>query len=122
MIGVHFRALDEFLDELELHAQPSLEHGAPKIHRGIVRATPVYRYRNLQAGIRRCSVLASFVSVQGRSLTELVHVDAFAGDLWGHAEKDAEVDERRDALMASIAAACDRLDLELRPGFYEART
>lgn len=115
MIGVHFHALEEFLAELDLHA----EADNVGIHRGTVRATPVYR--QLQAGIRRCSVLSSFVSTWRGSQPELVHVEAVAGDLWGHDEKDAEVEERRDAMMAAIAAACERHTLELRAGFYEGR-
>ena len=115
MIAVHFTEVEDFLDELDRHAEDELV----LIHRRTVRATPSIRM--LPTGLKRVSVVSSFVSVLGRSLDELVHVDAYAGDLWGHTERDAEVEERRDAMMAAIAASCERHGLYLRHGFYEAR-
>lgn len=112
IVGVHFTEASEFLDELDKHAANGL------VERGIVRATPCYQ-RNA-VGLNQISVVASFVSTRPDALPELVHVTAVCGELWGHDEKDAQVRERRDAIMASITSACERHELELRAGWYEA--
>lgn len=114
LVGVHFDVLDEFLEELERQVDDPIV----SVHRETVRATPVYRTG--QAGIRRVTVLASFVSEHPFAAPEIVRAGQFAGDLWGHEDRDAEVEERRDALMAMIAAACERHGLTLAAGFYEA--
>lgn len=113
MIGVHFDVLDEFLEELERQ----VDDPVVGVHRETVRATPVYR---AGFGGRRVSVIASFVSDHPFSKPELVHAGQWAGDLTGDEDRDAEVGDRRDAMMATVAAACERHGLTLAAGFYEA--
>lgn len=112
MIGVHFTEVEEFLDELDRHAD---EEGIV-IERAIVRATPTYR---LAVGVRHVGILASFISSRQHSLPELVRVEAQVGSHWGNQDADAAVNERRDALMDAIRAVCDRHGLEMRAGWYE---
>lgn len=113
MVGVHFTEIEDFLDELDRHA----EDLHVQIERNIVRATPTYRAG--AAGIKTVSVMASFVSTRELSLPELIHVNAPAGHLWGHDEQDERTNERRDAMMEAIRGACQRLVLDLRAGWFE---
>lgn len=114
MVGVHFTEVDQFLDELDKHA----ENPSVLINRSVVRATPVYRTD--MTGVRTVTILASFVSTRELSATELIHVVAYVGQLWGQEQSDEQTTERRDALMDAIGNACERHGLELRQGWYEA--
>lgn len=112
MIAVHFHDLDEFLTELDKHA----EDAEVVIERAIVRATP--SYRSGVTGLTSVFVLASFVSTRMHSVDELVHLNARCGDLWGHDDRDAEVRERRDTLIEAIRSACEWHGLDLRSGMH----
>lgn len=119
MIAVHFDDVDEFLAELER----TIEHEHSRVDRAIVRRTR--RYRASQLGVRYVHVISSFVAVAGWppvADAHLVHVTAFAGELWNHEERDQQTHDRATALMEAIDQACERLELEPRGGFYEVAT
>lgn len=114
IVGVHFTELEEFLEELEQHA----EDETVAIERGIVRVTPIYRTAPLGA-YRTCFVRAAFLSTRIGSLPEEVHVDAYCGQLWGHEESDEKTCNKRSAMLEALDAVLERLGLEKRAGYYE---
>jgi hypothetical protein len=114
IVGVHFSELEQFLEELELHA----ENDEVAIERGVVRVTPIYR--PLAGGVAKlCHVRAAFISTRLGSLPEEIHVEALCGQLWGHEEGDAKTCDKRAAMLEALAAAIERLGLEQRGGYYE---
>lgn len=113
--GVHFHEVDEFLTELERDADDE----SVLIERAIVRRT-TFRRSAVLGGPTAVSVVASYLSTRRGCLPALVHVDAHAGYLGYGDEPDEKTTERRDGMRDAIAAACERLGLELRGGVYEA--
>ena len=102
---IKFNSPSEFIEELQKDKE--------LVERGIVRLTNLAR--DTQAlPIRHLSVVATY-KVKG----EIVRLEKFCGQLWGHEPEDSQAYGRAQGAHDTIKSACRAFGLEIRSGVYE---
>jgi len=128
---VLFNTLDEFLEELELERDDSA-HGLliddRRILRQLLRVTNELHRSAMPS--RSVYVLAAFVTERRNGVgsweaSELVQLREYAGQIWDSdegtmGEINAATKERVDAVKDAVKQACERLELAIRGGSYQA--
>jgi len=102
---VKFNNPDEFIEEMEKDGQ--------RISRNIVRLTTMRRISEKISALHFVSVIATY-----RVGDEIIELDAYCGNEWTN-KADDKVWNKVKEIYDKIQKACERLNLEVRAGFYE---
>ena len=105
MAIIKFNYPDEFIEELT----------KAKLAEPIVRLTNLQRMSEKIAPLRSLAVVSTTKAASG----DIIRLEHYCGDLWGHEREDQKTWDRAKAAGDQITKACDELKLEVRAGILE---